>query len=591
MKKIFSSLIILYLLQISLSFKCGHDSVLKDKTIKPLDMGTPNKLRNLDSSYHPIRFHIDYSSIDTNFLVDSTYIDNIKSTISKTTDHFSRLLEVKNDNPVKIGDPSQCDSAIITNWPITVDADIVIFPVIQSQYELGDSVIAAASACFIDSKTNRPIAGVLYLGSSYDFTKSNSGRFLEMVLLHEMTHILGFSTGLFQFFPHKPAFTIQRINGVDRRLIITPEVVKRAQKHFGCDRITGVELENQGGAGSAGSHWEARLMLGDYMISTDYDETVISDITLALFEDSGWYKVNYYSGGLFRYGKNQGCAFLEEKCIKNGFANFKHEFCHVPGKEKCLPGNLSKGKCYLVNYTRPLPTEYRYFTRSTAGGFIPADFCPVALPHEDKEYFLPTSCKFGRIEYNPIIPPEVFGENSICVESTLTNKDYSTQNKRYNYSAKCYQATCDKEKQEIILTIGSSTVTCPKGVATTYVEGYDGIIKCPDYSRICGGSEWCNDPIECIYKRSVTVYDEETPSPTYSSTEDLESSYPESYQLYEDWQKLQDWESSFPQIQNSVSLENSPTNATNSTNSESSKSSSNFVYLNLFFYIYFLCLC
>ena len=45
-------------------------------------------------------------------------------------------------------------------------------------------------------------------------------------------------------------------------------------------------------------------MLGDYMIGADYGETVISEITLAVFEDSGWYKVNYYTGGLFRYGKN-----------------------------------------------------------------------------------------------------------------------------------------------------------------------------------------------------------------------------------------------------------------------------------------------
>ena len=40
-------------------------------------------------------------------------------------------------------------------------------------------------------------------------------------------------------------------------------------------------------------------MLGDYMISSDYIEIIISDITLAYFEDTGFYKVNYYTGGLF----------------------------------------------------------------------------------------------------------------------------------------------------------------------------------------------------------------------------------------------------------------------------------------------------
>ena len=76
------------------------------------------------------------------------------------------------------------------------------------------------------------------------------------------------------------------------------------------------------------------------MISTDYDEFVISDITLALFQDSGWYKVNYYSGGLFRFGKDQGCSFLEEKCINNGTITFDKEFCNIPGITKCLPRKL-----------------------------------------------------------------------------------------------------------------------------------------------------------------------------------------------------------------------------------------------------------
>ena len=67
----------------------------------------------------------------------------------------------------------------------------------------------------------------------------------------------------------------------------------------------GVELENQGGDRSAGSHWEARYMLGDYIISTDYIEYSISDITLAYFEDIEFYKVNYYNGGLLPYNPSK----------------------------------------------------------------------------------------------------------------------------------------------------------------------------------------------------------------------------------------------------------------------------------------------
>ena len=42
------------------------------------------------------------------------------------------------------------------------------------------------------------------------------------------------------------------------------------------------------------------------------DEMVLSEFTLALLEDSGWYKVNYYTGGLIL------CIFLK---IKNECLN------------------------------------------------------------------------------------------------------------------------------------------------------------------------------------------------------------------------------------------------------------------------------
>ena len=65
--------------------------------------------------------------------------------------------------------------------------------------------------------------------------------------------------------------------------------------------------------GSALSHWEQRILLGDYMGAVIYqEEMVISEITLALLEDSGWYKINYYTGGLMRFGKNKGCDFMKK---------------------------------------------------------------------------------------------------------------------------------------------------------------------------------------------------------------------------------------------------------------------------------------
>lgn len=38
--------------------------------------------------------------------------------------------------------------------------------------------------------------------------------------------------------------------------------------HFGCSTADGLELEEAGGTGTAGSHWEKRLVMNDYMIGS-----------------------------------------------------------------------------------------------------------------------------------------------------------------------------------------------------------------------------------------------------------------------------------------------------------------------------------
>jgi hypothetical protein len=58
---------------------------------------------------------------------------------------------------------------------------------------------------------------------------------------------------------------------------------------------------------------EACKLLGKYMNGVIYsEELVISEFTLALLEDTGYYKANYYTGGLMRFGKGKGCDFLKK---------------------------------------------------------------------------------------------------------------------------------------------------------------------------------------------------------------------------------------------------------------------------------------
>lgn len=51
-------------------------------------------------------------------------------------------------------------------------------------------------------------------------------------------------------------------------------------------------LENNGGSGSAGSHWERITFGNEGMTASDFGDAVYSGFTLNVFKGSGWYNPN-----------------------------------------------------------------------------------------------------------------------------------------------------------------------------------------------------------------------------------------------------------------------------------------------------------
>ncbi len=79
------------------------------------------------------------------------------------------------------------------------------------------------------------------------------------------------------------------LRGSKRSLIKTPSVLTAAREHFGCETITGVEIENED---DSGSHWEKIFLYNELMTSTTLPNAALSKFTLALLQDTGWYQVN-----------------------------------------------------------------------------------------------------------------------------------------------------------------------------------------------------------------------------------------------------------------------------------------------------------
>lgn len=100
-------------------------------------------------------------------------------------------------------------------------------------------------------------------------------------------------------------------------------------------------------------------------------ETSITPSTLALFEDTGWYKTNFTRSSPRAFGFNAGCSFLSEPCLDNGtIPEYSVEsFCNISipfdGTEPdsnltqygCDSEHRRKAVCDLVDYLEPPASE------------------------------------------------------------------------------------------------------------------------------------------------------------------------------------------------------------------------------------------
>ncbi|MCF0116458.1 MAG: hypothetical protein HUJ61_00220, partial [Bacilli bacterium] len=292
--------------------------------------------------------------------------------------------------------------------------------------------------------------------------------------------------------------------------------------------ITGLELEEFGGQGTAGSHWEARQLLGDYMNGINYSpEQVISEFTLAALEDLKFYKANYYTGGLMQFGKNKGCNFVKEKCLNNGKTNkkFKNEFFDTIRETRFTPNRLDPG-CSSGRQSRvirsvkeyeDLHEAYKYFGNKTAGCFQSADYCPVGTELNAIGYY-DGSCSKGddifpnrftgyvtwaektKDELNPFIF-EKYSNKSFCVLSSLIKKEINIT-LRYPNGVRplCYQMHCSEKS--LTIQIGEDFIVCPREGGMVNARDFKGYLLCPDYYLICSGTVMCNDMFECVEKKS-----------------------------------------------------------------------------------------
>ena len=518
----------------------------------------------------PIQIYIERNGLSP--LSNSYSRNNVSYALNFTIEKLQKLIEVKPLNYRIAIERNDLVSWGFENYPTEllngIDTDLIVLIKIVDDGEY----LTKSELKYIDEVTKRPIVAILYIDSNYvtpiNLRQSNYLRYIEINLLHQFTHILGFLYNTFNYFPGGLSSVIKSVDsdersGVPRNYIITNKVMDYAKKYYNCNDILGVELEDQDGR--TNSHWEARILLGEYMNSEYYNlEVAISEFTLALLEDSGWYKVNYYTGGLMRFGKNKGCSFLKNDCTSP--SQFKNEFSNVDEDTKtpaCSSGRQSRGYNTINDGNRDTFgefIEYNRFTGENAGkyGIENADFClgfNSRASEESYHGYLVGSCKYGNSNYGGFIVysdgnqhsnkdlditnGEKYGNNTFCVltsVSTIDSTGWKKSNNNINHPM-CYPMFCSE--RSLTIQIYNQYVVCPRSGGKVRVDGnYEGYVFCPDYNLICTGTVLCNDIFDCIDKNSTikeSTYEYDYEIKTTQIKNELINSYFESmYELSEE---------------------------------------------------------
>ncbi|KAE9588445.1 putative leishmanolysin [Lupinus albus] len=342
------------------------------------------------------------------------------------------------------------------------------------------NTLAWAVACERD-QWGRAIAG--HVNVSPRHLTADAETLLSATLIHEVMHVLGFDPHAFAHFRddrkrRRNQVTEQVMDEKIGRMVtrvVLPRVIMHSRYHYAAFSVnfTGLELEDGGGRGTSGSHWEKRLMMNEIMTGSVDTRSVVSKMTLALLEDSGWYKANYSMADCLDWGRNQGTEFVTSPC--NLWKGAYH--CNTTQYSGCTYNREAEGYCPILIYSGDLPQWAQYFPQANKGGQSSlADFCTYFVAYSDG------SCTDPNDARQPDrMLGEVRGSNSRCMASSLVRTGFVRGSIAHGNG--CYQNRCVNNSLEV--AVDGIWKVCPLDGGSVQFPGFNGELICPAYHELC----------------------------------------------------------------------------------------------------------
>ncbi|ESL05384.1 hypothetical protein TRSC58_06969 [Trypanosoma rangeli SC58] len=257
-------------------------------------------------------------------------------------------------------------------------------------------------------------------------------------------------------------------------VVSSPKTLEKTRAHFNCTSAPGMELEDEGGDATAWSHWKRRNAKDELMAGIS-GAGYYTALTMAAFEDMGFYRAQWDMAEQMPWGSNSGCDLLTQKCLTNGVTQYPEMFCEATGNLlECTSDRLGLGICKIIGYDNPLPTQFQYFRDSRLGGRSNdlMDYCPFIVSHKN------TGCVDGDAH---VMPGSRIGPRSRCL------KTFYLRDLKGLTGDVCADVLCDNGTVSVRYLGDDAWHACPEGsgITPTGPMFRDGIILCPRRIEVC----------------------------------------------------------------------------------------------------------
>jgi len=458
---------------------CNHDSIVQSPGTlfieEDFSSVQNNDGRLLSSTSYPnLRITAYYDYLEST--APSSYAAYIRDKlIPPAIDYFQAALKVKYPVVGNLKVASSVKKICERNTPSIlftgVPADFFIY---YDSEAVSGTQIANTEHCYIASGSGRTLIARTMINRNMlpqttDVLVHEKNMY---TLMHEMMHAFGFSAYLYNNFldenGRKRTGHIKKVSiaGSTRTVIDVPPLTEKLRNFYGCSTLQGVILENGGGSDTTASHLERKFFLYEAMASGSIFGRRFSEFSLSLLEGSGWFVPDYSYAEPFYYGKGQGCSFITGKCSSTS-SQFE-EFC-TGSSRGCSPTGRGGGTCSSDSIM---------------------DGCKFYYPYEDYDCENDNGMDYARL---PDLQVFGRGSNSKCFTGTLNTRSSNS------ITSFCFKYSCSGSgaSTQLQVQVGNNKVTCTQE-GTKTIDGYYGVINCPDPQAFCEtvGLQFC--PRNCM---------------------------------------------------------------------------------------------